>query len=475
MTIDIAVILIYIVFINIIGLWFSGGSSVSDYFLGNRSVHWFLACLSIVATETSSLSFISIPGLAYASGTGFLQVTFGYLAGRMLVAAFLLPRYFQGEYETVYEFLQRRFGRTSRRVVSVIFHITRLFADSVRLFATAIPLTVMTGWDYRLSLAVIGGATFIYTFYGGIRSVIVTDALQLALYLFCVGLGAYCVMDELSLSLGGVFALIPSADLAFVSSGLGGGAAKLFGSYNLLTGIVGGAFLSFASHGTDHLIVQRVLSCRDASSARKAMIASGFLVIMQIALFLLFGLFIKALFGGRHFDSSDSIVPYFIVNHLPAGLRGLMLAGIFAAAMSTLSSSINSLASSTALDLLRLKERRLSERCKVAAARAIAFFWTLAIIGVSVLFHDSKNPLVEVGLSISSVTYGGVLGIFVLGRFTDGMDPRAALFGVFAGVLAVVSAMAFSSIFWLWYVALGFGVCVAAALAASKAVSWGLR
>lgn len=152
-----------------------------------------------------------------------------------------------------------------------------------------------------------------------------------------------------------------------------------------------------------------------------------------------------------------------------------MLAGIFAAAMSTLSSSINSLASSTALDLLRLEERALTERAKVGAARAIALFWTLAIIGVSVLFHDSKNPLVEVGLSISSVTYGGVLGIFLLGRFARGVDARAALLGVFAGVAAVVMAMAFTAVFWLWYVAVGFAVCVTAALAASRAISWGLR
>ncbi len=475
MTIDIAVILVYIVIVNIIGLRFSGGSSVRDYFLGNRSVHWGMVCLSIVATETSSLSFISIPGIAYASGTGFLQVTFGYLLGRVLVAAFLLPKYFQGEYETVYEFLQRRFGRASRKTVSVIFHVTRLFADSVRLFATAIPLTVMIGWDYRLSLAVIGTATFIYTFYGGIRAVIVTDAMQLLLYLFCVGLGMYCVMDELSLTFGSVFSLIPAADLSFVSTGLGGGAAKLFGSYNLLTGVIGGAFLSFASHGTDHLLVQRVLACRDVDSARKAMVASGLVVILQIALFLLFGLFIKVLLGARPFDSSDSIVPYFIVNHLPVGLRGLMLAGIFAAAMSTLSSSINSLSSSTALDLLRLDERSMPERKKVAVARGIALFWTLAIIAVSILFHDSNNPLVEVGLSIASVTYGGVLGIFMLGRFTTAIDDRAALCGVFAGVAAVTAVMLFTALFWLWYVAVGFFVCVAVAIVAGCAFSWGLR
>jgi len=290
-----------------------------------------------------------------------------------------------------------------------------------------------------------------------------------------VGLGVWCVMEELSLSFGGVFALIPAADLAFISTGMGGGAAKLFGSYNLLTGIIGGAFLSFASHGTDHLLVQRVLACRDIVSARKAMVASGLVVIAQIALFLLFGLFIKVLLEARPFTSSDSVVPYFIVNHLPVGLRGLMLAGIFAAAMSTLSSSINSLSSSTALDLFRLDERDIPERKKVVVARGISFFWTLAIIGVSMLFHDSKNPLVEVGLSIASVTYGGMLGIFILARFATGLDDRAALFGVFAGVATVTAVMVFTGLFWLWYGAVGFFVCVAVALAAGRAFSWGLR
>lgn len=470
MSIDIAIIFAYFIIINVIGIKYSGGSSVGDYFLGNRSVNWVLVCLSIVATETSSLSFLSIPGLAYIRGMDFLQIAFGYLLGRILVAAFLLPKYFQGRFETVYQFLQNRFGIRSRRAISVVFHITRLLADSVRLFATAIPLTLMIGWDYRLSLLLIGAATFIYTFYGGIRSVIVVDALQLFMYIISVFLGMWFILDAMGISASALLSGLPAGDLRIFSSGLENGAKSLFNSYNLFSGIIGGAFLSFTSHGTDHLIVQRVLACKNERDARKAMVVSGVVIIAQFALFLLFGLFLKALYGARPFTSSDEIVPYFIINSLPSGLRGIMLAGIFAAAMSTLASSINSLSSSTAMDLLRIGERDLPEKRKMALSRGISAFWCVALIAVSMLFSDTKNPLVEIGLSITSIAYGAMMGIFVLGRFFRGMSDTAALFGVLVSVV-VMSAIALSgSLFWLWFVVVGFAISFAASFAAHWAL-----
>ena len=209
MSIDIAIIVFYLLIINIIGLKFSRYRSIDDYFLGGRSVPWLIACFSIVATETSTLTFISIPGLSYIKGIGFIQVAFGYLAGRILVAALLIPKYFDGEYETVYQFIQKRFGIISRKLIAVIFHITRLLADSVRLFATAIPLTVLTGWDYWVSILVIGLATFLYTFYGGLRSVVIVDSIQLFLYIFCAFIGIYLISDHLSLPIVSIINKIP--------------------------------------------------------------------------------------------------------------------------------------------------------------------------------------------------------------------------------------------------------------------------
>lgn len=457
MGIDITVIFAYLALSIGLGLWFSRVKNVGDYFLGGRTVHWSMASLSIVATETSALTVISVPGLAYVSGMGFLQLSFGYLAGRIFVALFLMPKYFQGDFETVYQFLGRKFGITSRKTVSVIFHVTRVLADGVRLFATALPLTVMMQWDYRISILVIAAASIAYTFYGGIRSVIVTDAVQLVFYLGAAIAGLAVISVYLNGSFSEIFRRVPP-DLARIVH-YGTGTGGLFGSYNLFSGIVGGAFLSFASHGTDHLIVQRVLSCKDLRSARLAMVSSGVIIVFQFAVFLVLGLFIRELLGGMPFPRSDDVIPHFVVHVLPPGLRGLMLAGIFAAAMSTMSSTINSLSSSTCMDLLEMGSRAgYTEERKLAVSRMVSLGWTVIIVAVAVMFNFTSRALVEIGLSIASVTYGGMMGIFVLGRVFGDFDDRAALAGMAAGIIATAAAAMCTQLFWLWFVVLGFGV-----------------
>ncbi|MBN2040153.1 MAG: hypothetical protein JW864_08940 [Spirochaetes bacterium] len=237
MSIDILIIFIYFIVINIIGLRFSGFKNINDYFLGSRSIPWIIACLSIVATETSTLTFISIPGVAYISGMGFLQIAFGYLAGRIFVAVIMIPKYFDGNIETVYQFIQSGFGISSRKIISIVFHITRILADSTRLFVTAIPLTLLIGWDYKLSIAVIGIATFIYTFYGGLKSIVVVDTVQFFLYIICALIGFYIVSDVMSLPVSSVFSRISESSIKIFYSGLQRGASSLFGSYNIFSGV----------------------------------------------------------------------------------------------------------------------------------------------------------------------------------------------------------------------------------------------
>ncbi len=460
MNIDITIIFIYIVFINFIGLKFSKVNNVNDYFLGNRKIPWILACFSIVATETSTLTFLSIPGLAYIKGMGFLQIALGYIIGRFLVAYILLPQYFKGRLETVYHILENYFGASSRKIVSVIFHITRLLADSVRLFITSIPLTVLMGWDYRISILVIGIATFVYTYFGGIKSVVITDSIQFFLYLLCAFIGIYIISDVMGQDVFTLFERIPGDKLAIFSLGIENSWTDIFKSYNIFSGIIGGAFLSFASHGTDHLIVQRVLSCGNEKSAKKAIITSGIIVFLQFALFMVFGLFIMLLLNNREFIKSDEIVPFFIIEYLPTGLRGIMLAGIFAAAMSTLSSSINSLSASSAIDILRINDRDKPDEWKLRISKIISLFWTITIVLVSIVFSDTKNPLVEVCLAIASISYGGMLGLFILGRFIKDLDQRAAITGMIVGIISITYIAFFTSIYWPFFVAIGFLVTV---------------
>ncbi len=453
MIIDIFVIAFYLIVINIIGMRSSRAGNMQDYFLGGRDVSWGLASLSIVATETSTLTFISIPGLAYVRGIGFMHVAMGYIIGRIFVAFFLLPAYFSGNARTVYEYLQQQFGEVPRKIISVIFHITRLLADGIRLFATAIPLAMLMETEsYLLPLLIIGASTFLYTYYGGIKSVIVVDTIQFFLYLACAAAGIVLVMKGSGLSFAGILQQAPPERIFCFSWGLSG---NLFTSYNLISGLIGGAFLSIASHGTDHLIVQRVLSCRNVSDARKAMIWSGVTAFLQFAVFHLLGIFLIIALGGREFEQPDKIFPFYILHHVPHGLRGLMLAGIFAAAMSSLSSSINSLSASTAIDILKLDTRGFDDAKQMRFSRGLALMWTLVLIAIASLLSSTKSPLVELGLKITSITYGGVLGMFIIARFFPATRDSVVLGGMLTGIITTAAVLKFGSLFWTWFVPLG--------------------
>ena len=300
----------------------------------------------MVATETSTLTFLSIPGVAYLGTLGFLQLTFGYLAGRLVVASLLLPAYYRGDLKTAYALLGARFGSGVRRLTSAIFMVTRLLADSVRLFATAIPLALVTGWPYPLSILVIGALTVVYTYFGGIKAVVWVDAVQMALYLLGAAIAVVVLQGLVDGGWGAILAQAGAAGkLRVVDLSL-----DFSVPYTLWAGLLGGGFLAMASHGTDQLIVQRLLTCKDLAASRRALIGSGVAVVGQFAVFLLVGLGLWAFYENRAFDASDEIFARFIVEELPPGVTGLLIAGVFAAAMSSLSSSINSLASSSAYD-----------------------------------------------------------------------------------------------------------------------------
>src|SRR6478735_12740674 len=344
---DFLVVVAYFVFTLGVGLWVARHQrSATDYFLGARDLPAWAILLSIVATETSAVTVISVPGIGARGDLTFLQLAFGYLLGRIGVAVWLLPGYFRGDQETAYARLESRFGVGTRRLTSTVFLVTRFLGDAVRVFASAIPLALVTGWSVPTSIVVMGIVTMIYTWLGGFKAVVWTDVLQLTVYL-AGGIGALLV----TLSLAG------GPDVAFTAAH-SAGKLKLINpgidftkTYTLLGGILGGALLSAASHGTDHLIVQRLLATRSLRDARVALVGSGVMVILQFSLFLLVGVALWAASLAPEGTPSDQLFPSFVVHHLPTGLAGLFVAGILAAAMGTHSSAINSLASSATHDL----------------------------------------------------------------------------------------------------------------------------
>jgi len=467
-TLDFAVLVLYLVGVTVWGAWLGRGQrGGTDYFLGSRSLPWWAVMLSVVATETSTLTFLSVPGVAYVGSMTFLQLTLGYLLGRAVVAAVLLPAYHRGELTTAYHLLQARFGLGARRFTSAIFMVTRLLADSVRLFATAIPLALITGWPYWVSIGVIGAFTLVYTYYGGIKAVVWMDSLQMALYLG----GAVAAAIALQVGIGGGWGTILSSAAEAGKLHTLDFSFDRMQPYTFWAAVLGGAFLSMASHGVDQIIVQRLLTTKDLKSAQKALVGSAFAIIVQFVLFLGVGLGLWVFYQGRPFDRSDEIFARFIVEEMPPGLTGLLIAGVFAAAMSSLSGSINSLASATAFDywapLVGAGEKRGAEADArvLRAGKVFTLIWAILLIGGAVLFIPLSRgtSAVEVALGIASLVYGGLLGAFALGVLTRKPGQWAAVIGVGAGI--GLTTLLRDQMAWPWYALVGSVVTFVTGLA----------
>ncbi|MFN2431228.1 MAG: sodium:solute symporter [Gemmatimonadota bacterium] len=464
---DVFVLLLYLGGVTTWGAWLGRGQrGAHDYFLGNRDLPWPAVALSIVATETSSLTFLSVPGVAYLGGVGFLQLAFGYLLGRLVVAAVLLPAYYRGQLVTAYQLLEERFGLATRRFTSAIFMLTRLLGDSVRLFATAIPLALLTGWRYAWSIAVLGLLTAVYTYAGGIRAVVWVDALQLGVYV----LGAIAAAVALQASVPGGWEAVAERAAAAGKLVLVDASPVLDRPYTLWAGLIGGAFLSMASHGTDQLLVQRALTCRNLRASQTAMVSSGVAVIVQFALFLAIGLGLWAFYEGRVFTRPDEIFARFIIGEMPAGVRGLLVAAVFAAAMSSLSSSINALASASTYDFWAAARHSSEDDPRLLrAGRLFSLLWSGLLIGGAILFVplSRDTAAVEVALGLASVAYGGLLGGFALAILAPSVRQAETIVAIGAGIAAVTAlwALAGALVAWPWYVVVGTFVTVGIGLA----------
>ena len=462
--IDYVVIVVYLIGVAALGIYAAGRqSSTSDYFMGGDGLPWWAVMFSVVATETSTLTFISIPAVAYGGNLTFLQITFGYIVGRILVSQILLPAYFKGKLSTAYQFLEQRFGAGMRNAASSTFMVTRLLADGVRLFATAIPLAIIlrlggafTGWGdielYLLSIAAISLITLIYTLIGGIKAVVWMDVMQMAVYIGGAALAIGIMIADLPKGLTSAMTVASEAGkLQIFDLGFGQPFSEFIAQpYTFFTALIGGAIFSIASHGTDQLIVQRLLTTQQVDDSKKALVWSGIVVALQFALFLFIGLLLYAFYDAQSAQqlglaTTDEIFAKFIVEQLPVGLSGLIIASLFAAAMSSLSSSLNSLASSTTLDLYKPyfgKDNTEAEDLRIS--RIITMVWAIILTGSAFFFaflqlQEGERPaVVELGLGIASYTYGGLLGAFLLGRLFDNPDKTDAMIGFFVGLLSLL-------------------------------------
>ncbi len=483
-SLDLAVLVLYLAGIVLFGAYFSKShQTIQDYFISGKNLPWWAIMGSIVATETSTVTFISVPGYAYSTDLTFLQLVMGYMVGRLAVSALFIPSYFKGQLLSVYQLLGERFGGPVKRLASGVFLLTRSLADGFRLFATGLVLaavlramprtdelarTWLPGIDptytiLALSVVVIGIATLIYTYHGGMTAVIWTDVIQLVVYLVGAGIAAWMLLQA-----------IPGGWTEVVDVGGPAGRFRLFDftftltrSYTFWAGLIGGAFLTTATHGTDQLMVQRYFCAANEHDARKALLWSGVVVFLQFLLFLIIGVMLFVYYtqhapgdiaeftrGGRLM--TDRIFPYFIVRHLPPGLVGLVLAAIFAAAMSTLSSSLNSSSAAAVNDFyIPATHGRRADKHYLNVSRGFTLVFGVVqmAVGIGAIWLSSR--VVDEVLGIASFTNGLVLGVFLLGTLTTRVDQRAAFVGIICGAALMLWVKLFTGVSWQWYVLIG--------------------
>jgi SSS family transporter len=440
---DLVLLCVYLGGTIAFGLWMGRGQrSTNDYLLGGRDLPWWALLLSIVATETSTATFLSVPGFAYSAqfGTGdlrFLQLPLGYLIGRTVAAFVLLPLYFRGEMFTAYDVLRVRSGPAVRTLASGLFLVTRTLADGLRLYLTAVVLQLMFGWSLPLSVLVTGLGTVAYTVIGGIKAVVWTDVMQFVVYMLGAVAALLVVGSQLDGGLAGAFDQAGAAGrLRVFEFGF-----DLADPYTFWAGLVGGAVLSIGSHGVDQMIVQRFLSARSQRDAQKALLWSGPVVLLQFALFLAIGLGLAAFYQAhppaQPFAKGDHVFADFIVHHLPTGLVGLVLGAVFSAAMSTLSSSLSASAGALVNDfLLPWTGQRTDSVFALRAAKLATLLFAALQIGVGVVDYGDGSPVVGKVLAIAGVTTGVILGLFVLALLPR-RSPTASLVGLCAGIAAI--------------------------------------
>jgi solute:Na+ symporter, SSS family len=468
---DVIIVVLYLGGVTAYGI-FKGGKqkSARDYFVSDKAIPWWAVCFAIVATETSALTFISIPGVAYVGNLNFLQIAIGYIIGRFVVSYFLLPKYFEGELLTAYAYLGKRFGASTKNFASSVFMITRVFADGVRLYATAIPLAlILKGWNvfegapdwqiYSYSIIVMAVITLAYTYIGGVRAVIWTDVIQMFIYIGGGILAVYVLSGKMNTGFSEVLSqLTAKGKLNFFDFSF-----DFTKPYTLMASIIGGGVLSMASHGTDQLIVQRLLTTDSLKSSQKALITSGFIVFMQFALFLFIGSLLYIFFNGETMKS-DEVFPKFIISFMPSGISGIIIAGLLAAAMSTLSGSISALSSTLVEDIYKPyfgKNKSGEQLLKVS--KIIALIWCGILIASAFLFMNSSQAVVVLGLSIASFTYGGLLGTFLLGIFFKKIKQIDAIIGFACGITGMIFIIYFTKIAWTWYTIIGVIITITVA------------
>ena len=478
---DFGIVFLYIIGCTVLGARIASGSGakgLKGYFLGESNIPAWAVMISIVATETSAVTFLSVPGIASKGDMTFLQLAFGYILARYVVTWLLLPSYFKKQIYTAYQVLELRFGGATQKAAAVLFLVTRTLASGLRLFLAAGILKLITGWDLPTSIIVIGLLTLAYTFFGGITAVVWIDVLQFAVYLVAAAVALAILLGEIPGGWSEIWTKGSAAhkfriinfgfDGVAMPHTLGDAWAAFYGmltqKYTFWAGVIGSLVLDTSTHGADQMMVQRYLTARSEKAAGRALIASGFVILAQFALFLTIGIGLWVLYQDvppkYELQKSDQYFAYFIVHYMPIGVRGLVIAAVFSVTMSTVSGALSASASSTVNDIYRPLFPKTGEKSLLWISKGMTAFWAVVQILVALAAERLDGSVVDNALTVASFVTGLLLGLFFLGLWTRDVGQRSAFVGLIAGTAAVTAIMFGTKIAYPWYALVGSGTVV---------------
>ena len=462
--VDYLVIAAYLVAITAFGLWFGRFQKTTrDYFLTDRSVPWWAICFTIVATETSTLTFIGVPAQTYArnGNMAFLQLAAGYIIGRLIVSALFIPAYFRGELFTSYELLQRRFGTRVKTLSAVIFLVTRSLADGIRLFTTAFVIAIVTQIPVTWVVVVLGAAMIFYTMRGGVSAVIWTDVVQMFVYVAGAAAVAVALLNRIDggwsevlrvgRETGRFVAINPAFDVSV--------------PYTLWGATLGGIFIALSTHGTDQFLVQRLLSAKSQRDASLGLVLSGFVVFAQFVLFLLIGVMLYTYYQQtplpQELTRTDQILPIFVVSELKNGLAGFIVAAIVAAALSP---SLNAMAATTVSDFyVPYFNPTANQETQMRVAKLATVAWGIVQLVVAIGAQGMNQSVLDAGLSVLSLAAGAILGAFLLGTLAPSLREREVFAGMIVGLIVIALVWSMTPIAFTWYLIIGAGTTCAVA------------
>lgn len=480
-TADWIVTIVYLVGIVLFGMWFGRGmKNTKDYFLGNKSIPWWGVGLSIIATETSALTFIGVPALAYSdSNLTFMQIVIGYVIARLILAIIMVPLYFKGEIYSPYQLVEKAFGTPASRTIAGFFLIAATIAAGVRVFVTCIPLRFMLGFgadQYLIVILLFVGLSLAYTYVGGVKAVIWTDAIQF--FLFVAG-GVFTFFYIPTLIDGGMSGAMAMAREAGKLHWFNG-EFKLGMPFNIWMGVIGATFMVMSTHGADQLIVQRVLTCKSVSDGRKSLILSAVLILPMFLLFLLVGTMLwvyYTTFPDMPITPSknDEIFPIFIMTKIPNVLKGFIIVAILSAAMSSISSALSALASVSTMDFFKAMSRKeRSEEFYLRFSKHSTAAWGIVLIVVAYFTQFLEQGILNAALGLNGLTNGAMLGALLLVLLWKKGSPWPLVTGMLVslGCMIVIYNYFGKEIAWPWFTLIGCTITLSVAVVLQQAINY---